>query len=121
MKNKISTTLTEKQKDFLRAFDGVAGNISIACKKSNIKSRTTFYRWLENKEFKEAVDNVNESFIDLAESQLRSAIAAGNLNAVFFLLKTKGKDRGYVERIEQRVDMNPFEELMRSLPDDENE
>lgn len=112
--------LTKKQKEFLKVFDGVAGNVSMACRQTGIKSRTTFYRWMENDEFKDAVENVNESFIDLAESQLRSAVASGNLNAVFFLLKTKGKSRGYTETVEQNVNINSFEQLMKDFAKEED-
>ena len=30
---------------------------------------------------------------------------------------TKGKKRGYVERVEQDVNVNPFESLIKELPD----
>lgn len=111
-------SLTKQQKDFLTVFNKVGGNISMACRQSNIKSRTTYYRWLENEEFRDAVENVNESFIDLAESQLRAAVSRGDMNAVFFLLKTKGKSRGYVERTEQSFSMNEFQKLMQELDDE---
>lgn len=111
-------TLTKQQKEFLTVFNQVGGNISMACKQANIKSRTTYYRWLENDVFRDAVENVNESFIDLAESQLRAAVSRGDMNAVFFLLKTKGKNRGYVERTEQSVSVNDFQKLMQELDDE---
>lgn len=111
-------TLTKQQKEFLKVFNQVGGNISMACRQANIKSRTTYYRWLENDEFRDAVENVNESFIDLAESQLRAAVSRGDMNAVFFLLKTKGKNRGYVERTEQSVSVNDFQKLMQELDDE---
>ena len=39
-----------------------------------------------------------ESNLDKAETQLLKAIASGNLAAIIFYLKCKGKGRGYVER-----------------------
>lgn len=41
---------------------------------------------------------VVEFTLDLAESRLLDAINDGNLTAVMFYLKTKGKNRGYSER-----------------------
>lgn len=109
------STLSPSQKRFLKAYDACGGNVSVACQKADIKSRTTFYRWMENQEFKDAVEAVNESYIDLAETQLRMAVSRGDMQAVFFILKTKGKSRGYVERTEQEVSVNAFQELMQEV------
>ena len=38
---------------------------------------------------------------------------------LIWLSKTKMRERGYVERLEQEVTVNPFEKLMQELPDDE--
>lgn len=38
--------------------------------------------------------------LDLAESKLVSAIGEGDMKSVFFFLRTKGKHRGYTERVE---------------------
>src|SRR5215469_6278752 len=46
------------------------------------------------------IEETVELNLDTAESQLMTLIANGNLGAVIFYLKTKGKARGYVERVE---------------------
>ena len=94
-----------------------ACNISATCKKIGI-GRRTYYKWLEtNPDFKAKVSDEQESLLDLAETKLQQKIMEGSEQSIFFFLKTKGKDRGYVERVENKVDVNPFEEAMKSLPD----
>jgi len=50
---------------------------------------------------KQALDEVTEENLDLAEGALLKGITDGNMTAVIYYLKTKGKHRGYVERFEQ--------------------
>lgn len=60
------------------------------------------YNWFdESQEFREAYEDANESLIDFAETALMKSIERGSDTATIFLLKTKGKHRGYVERVEQ--------------------
>jgi hypothetical protein len=49
---------------------------------------------------REAYEEANDKFIDDAEEQLQRHVKRGSLPAVMFVLKTKGKHRGYVERQE---------------------
>lgn len=109
---------TKKQRLFIEAFVGsCACNISATCKKIGI-SRRCYYKWIDgNPEFKTAVTDGQEALIDLAETKLQQNIMEGKEQSIFFFLKTKGKSRGYVETIEQNVNVNPFEEAMRMLPD----
>lgn len=51
-----------------------------------------------HKSLQHVVEEVIESNLDAAESALLKAIAQGNMTAVIFYLKTKGRGRGYVER-----------------------
>lgn len=93
-------------------------NISATCDKVGI-ARRTFYYWKErNHRFREAIEDAEEMSIDFAESKLRQAVLNGDMTAIIFFLKTKGKKRGYVEQIEQKVEVNPFQQLMMSLPDE---
>lgn len=91
----------------------IAANFKVA--------RNTVYSWCENdSEFKQALDDSRERFVDLAESNLRKLVAgvpaiekgengenrfAGWIErpsevAILFTLKTRGKKRGYIERQE---------------------
>lgn len=49
-------------------------------------------------QLEQVIAEVVESQLDTAEHGLLSAIREGNLSAIIFFLKCKGKHRGYVER-----------------------
>ncbi len=92
------------------------GNITATCVALGI-TRKTFYSWKEKyAKLKEAISDVDESKLDFAESKLMEHIDSGDITALIFYLKTKGKSRGYVERTENDLNVNGFEELMKSLP-----
>lgn len=100
-------------------YEKKAGNISATCTALGI-DRNTLIGWKERyPKLAQLLDEVDESLIDFSESKLLEQINAGNLTAIIFHLKTKGKKRGYVESMEQNVNVNPFEKLMQELPDDE--
>lgn len=103
LENSIKTRVENKKKrqvEFLEEFGKKANNVSATCKAIGIE-RPTFYNWIkEDKEFALKVSNVEESDIDMAESALKKQILGGNITAIIFYLKTKGKSRGYVERQE---------------------
>jgi len=82
-------------------------------------SRKQLYRWYTSSaKLKAEMDNIKESMLDFAESKLAELIAAGDKTAIIFFLKCQGKKRGYVERQETEIAVNPFQELMKSLPDE---
>ena len=51
---------------------------------------------------REALEENRGRLVDLAEQKLAEAVEAGKHWAVVLTLKTLGKDRGYVERVETR-------------------
>lgn len=103
------------QKKFLKAFEDTFGVISYACKAAKV-SRQTYYNWRKNDpEFDEKANEIEESAIDVAEGKLLTQIGEGNLTAIIFYLKTKGKKRGYVEQVDSNITSNPFEKLMKEL------
>ena len=55
-------------------------------------------------EFDKKVKEIENIALDFAESQLHKQISEGNTTATIFLLKTKGKKRGYIERQEIQHD-----------------
>lgn len=104
-------------KEIATIYQKKGGNVSATCHALNI-SRTQFYRMKnESEELAEMLGDVDESLIDFAESKLMEHIQEGDTQTLMFFLKTKGKKRGYVEKTESDVNVNSFESLMKSLPD----
>jgi hypothetical protein len=91
--------LDTQKKTALDALEKSLGVVTTACKSIGL-ARSTFYEWLKDDSFKQAVSEIQEVAIDFAESQLHKQIADGNTSATIFYLKTKGKKRGFVERQE---------------------
>jgi hypothetical protein len=98
--NKIGQT----KKAIIEALEKSLGVVTTACKQVGI-ARSTFYEYLKNdKDFENQVSDIQNIALDFAESQLHKQIQSGNTSATIFYLKTKGKNRGYVERQEIKHD-----------------
>lgn len=106
------TQSTAKKKDlFLKAFTEKHWNISKACQTIGI-GRRTFYAWMEkDKNFKRKVEDAQEDMVDFAEDCLMRRIHEGDTTATIFFLKTKGKHRGYVEKVIQDVNVRTEQPL----------
>ncbi len=92
---KNNTTNTKKEA-MLEALEKSLGIVSTACKMVDI-SRQTHYAWLKaDEEYKSAVNSIQDSVLDFAESHLYKLVKEGNPAATIFFLKTKGKKRGYI-------------------------
>lgn len=92
-----------QKKGMIEALQQSLGIVSTACESMEI-SRQTHYRWMsEDQEYKRSVNELKNMTLDFAESKLHELIASGNTAAIIFYLKTKGKERGYVERQEVKV------------------
>jgi hypothetical protein len=96
----VADRQAEAKASFLLVLEKSLGIVQTACKKAQI-SRTTFYTWKKSDpDFAAAVEEVQNVALDFAEEALFKAIQEGNISGIIFYLKTKGKDRGYVERQE---------------------
>ena len=91
----------EHVKDALRASGGIVigaankleqayGSCAPATVRNYIRRHSSLQRFR---------DEIVEDTLDLAETALIKGIAADNMTAVIFYLKTKGRERGYVERV----------------------
>ena len=89
-------------------YEKKGGNVSATCSALKI-DRNTFSTWRkEYPELAQKLNEVDESLIDFSESKLLEQINDGNLTAIIFHLKTKGKNRGYVETSEVNNNINAF-------------
>lgn len=110
--------MDSNKKQILESLEKHHGIVTTACASIGL-ARSTYYSWLEvDTEFKEAVEEIRETAIDFVESKLMEKIdgvttqsynAKGEPviyelppsdTAIIFFLKTRGKKRGYVERME---------------------
>ena len=105
------------KKRLLKALKKSLGVVTTACDAVGV-GRTTYYEYYKNDpEFKRAVDDLSNVALDFAESKLfekingvqigketKDGLAVYNVppsdTALIFYLKTKGKNRGYIERQE---------------------
>ena len=84
----------------IQAVEAAGGNLTLAAKMLKC-SRTTVYNYA-NKfvTVQAAIDEQREVSLDFAENTLMSLIREKNVAATIFFLKTRGKERGYIERSE---------------------
>lgn len=88
------------KKELIAAMHKSLGVVTTACKAVGC-SRETFYNYYNSDpEFKKACDECHNVALDFVESKLFQQIQNGDTTASIFYLKTKGKKRGYIERVE---------------------
>tara|TARA_R110000737_G_scaffold57476_1_gene82822 strand:- start:79 stop:444 length:366 start_codon:yes stop_codon:yes gene_type:complete len=96
----------QHKKAIIEALEQSLGVVTTACKKVGI-SRRTFYDWMsKDEDFKTDVEDIQNIALDFVESQLFKNIKEGKTSEMIFYLKTKGKKRGYIERIEKDLTTN---------------
>ena len=101
--NRELDSILQIKNNIVNAMINTFGNVSEVCKQMNI-SRQTFYNYYNNDlEFKEQIDDIKNIALDFVESKLIGKIKEGDIVAILFYLKTQGKKRGYVERVENEI------------------
>lgn len=120
MAQKYRLNTRQKKAKFLKALEARLLNVTAACEAVEI-SRSIAYKWKSNDpDFAEKWKEVEESFYDKLETTMfAKALTEQDNTMLIWLSKTKMKHRGYVEKVEQDLNINPFEKLMQELPDDE--
>ena len=104
---KVTIKTDTQKRNMILALQKTLGIVTSAAKQitENIKDaeslRKIHYEWLKtDPAYKEAVESIEGIVLDYAESQLFKQVAKGDTTAIIFLLKCRGKKRGYVERAE---------------------
>lgn len=153
----VSVSIEMRKKALIEAMRVNLGNVTKSCELVGI-NRKTFYEYLkDDEEFKESIEEVGESALDFVESKLFQRIEGVEVEeekafsyegkvevkkikrqyppdttAIIFYLKTKGKERGYIERqeiINKNAPTDPFEgkteaeidEMLRELEQEEQQ
>lgn len=114
-----------KKRIFYATMVKTFGNVSQACMLAGIK-RATYRIWLkEDADFAQLINggDFEDRLLDFAESKLAQKIQEGDIIAILFTLKTKGKKRGYIEgnSLPPKHDENKiptwFDQPQKELPD----
>lgn len=96
----MALTTKVKKKLMLEALKATMGIVSQAAEQAGI-SRSVHYKWMLNdKKYKQEVEEGTEVKKDFIESKLIQLIQKDDPRAVIFAAETQLKDRGYVRRSE---------------------
>lgn len=105
-KNKYSPIKDKNKALILKALEESMGILAPALK-TCIMDRWTFNKYYNtDPEFAKKVDDIREGCIDFVESALLKNIKSGNVVGQIFYLKTKGKQRGYIETTETNMNID---------------
>jgi hypothetical protein len=89
-----------RKKALLKALGKTQGLVSLACEKAKVSRDFYYDNYKADSEFRKACDNIIEKQKDFVEAALFSLLSDRNPGMIRFYLSTKGKDRGYVQRVE---------------------
>jgi hypothetical protein len=87
--------------EIIAALKETNGLISLAAKRLRCVPQTIYTRAQRVQSVRQTIDDCREEMVDYAELALRASVTNKEPWAVSLVLKTLGKKRGYVERIEQ--------------------
>lgn len=112
-------TLTVKL--IAEALEAAGGFVTQAARNLDVTPRAVFRRIAQSQELQDIKWDINERYLDLAESKHLEEVKKGNYDAVRFHLRCKGKNRGYVEAYEShqfsRIDhLKEFVDVVRHGP-----
>jgi hypothetical protein len=80
------------------ALKATRGMVYVAADRLGCSPNTIKARMKKSKKLRDIKESYEGLLLDKGELQLDQLVMAGNLGAVKYLLSTKGKERGYVEK-----------------------
>lgn len=109
-------TLILKER-LLEAMELALGVVTRGCEIAGC-SRVTHYNFMEcDPDYKARFLALDEVALDFGETELHRQIRTGEVASTIFFLKTKGKKRGYIEKME--IDQSvKRDDLLEDLPTD---
>lgn len=112
-KGAVQQNSTHKKAAMIAALEKTLGIVTSAAKIVGIE-RSTHYFWMESDEvYRKAVKDLDNVVLDFVESKLHKLVEELNPTAVIFTLKTKGKQRGYIEQND--VNLTGLDEILKRL------
>ena len=89
---------TDQKQKMLEALEYNLGIVLHSCTSAKV-SRSVHYKWLkEYPEYLQAVQDIQESAIDLVEGKLYDQIKNNNIASIIFYLKNKAKNSSYYDK-----------------------
>lgn len=95
---------TDKQ--IIDALEKSGGNQAAAARALDCSRNTIRNRINSSDKVKKAYDEVNEANLDRAENELMELVKEGDFKAIKFYLRTKGRTRGYGDKMELDGDLS---------------
>lgn len=93
-------TVAIKPKEYAEAIRAAQGFISVAAENLGCKRTAIYSAARRHKIVQEAIDDSREKMTDFVEGKLYQRIEDEDTASIIFFLKTRAKDRGYVEKVQ---------------------
>lgn len=106
-----------------KAIEGSNGLITVVADRLGCQRSTIYRRLAKDDELRRILDDETETVLDITENKLFEQIMSGNITAIIFMLKTRGRERGYGDRLNlliehgmEREMETVFDKLQQLLP-----
>lgn len=76
------------------------GNLTATAESLGYTRRNVEKRIAKSKHLKDVLSEARDSFVDMVEGAMQKKIREGDTACIIFALKTRGRDRGWCERVE---------------------